>query len=94
MEITIEELAQLINITNSQNQPQMITASLQKGAVRNRNIALPRHSWTRKEWDTVEIMTNNGCDSKQIAEVLHLRVGQIEGAQMVLRKQNKLVNNV
>jgi DNA-binding NarL/FixJ family response regulator len=96
MEITLEELAQLINLVGSkQSNNQIITASLQTQvrSKNKRNKSLSRHSWTDKEFNVVEAMTRAGYSQKQIANELQLRVGQIDGAQMVLRKQGKLVQS-
>ena len=95
MEITLDELAQLITLVGSkQSNNQVITASLQTQIKqRRRNKSLSRHSWTQKQFDLVEAMTIAGYPQKQIANELQLRVGQIDGAQMVLRKQGKLLQN-
>jgi len=93
MEITLEELAQLINLVGSkQTNNQIITASMQTQIKpkNKRTRSLSRHSWTDKEFNVVEAMTRAGYSQKQIANELQLRVGQIDGAQMVLRKQGKL----
>jgi DNA-binding NarL/FixJ family response regulator len=96
MEITLEELAQLINLVGSkQTNNQIITASMQTQIKpkNKRTRSLSRHSWTDKEFNVVEAMTRAGYSQKQIANELQLRVGQIDGAQMVLRKQGKLVQS-
>jgi DNA-binding NarL/FixJ family response regulator len=96
MEITLDELAQLIRLVGAkQSNNQVITASLQTQVrpKNKRNKSLSRHSWTEKQFNVVEAMTRAGYSQKQIANELQLRVGQIDGAQMVLRKQGKLVQN-
>ena len=96
MEITLEELAQLINLVGSkQSNNQIITASLptQVRAKKPRSTKLSVHRWTEKEFNIVEAMTRSGYSKQQIANQLQLRVGQIDGAQMVLRKQGKLVQS-
>lgn len=90
MEITLDELAQLIRLVGSkQSNNQVITASLQTQVkLKNkRNKSLSRHSWTQEQFDTVGMLTRLGYSQKEIANHMKLRVGQIDGAQMVLRKQ-------
>ena len=96
MEITLEELAQLINLVGSkQSNNPVITASLQTQVrpKKSRSTSLSVHRWSEKEFNVVEAMTRAGYSKQQIAKELQLRVGQIDGAQMVLRKQGKLLQN-
>ena len=89
MEITLDELSQLLKLMEIK-QSQKPTIAAQTPTKHRRNKSLSRHHWTKEEYKTVADMTNSGYTPSQIAHQLQLRTGQVEGAQMVLRKLERV----